>query len=179
MELEKCPASKIRQLAERMGSSKTTAHHTKQVAGDPQAAKSISCRTSAQNFHQEDTRRENHLSSKDHLVTGMLVLYINKCQVTTRRNLIQRMSIKTKRDVQSVEILLTWKVFSALLRNFNVKLVTSLDPSQVFDTRRNKFHSSPRNQKLTNCKQEHCMDVRMPYVATLKRVPVMIHFTCC
>ena len=38
VDLEKFPASKVRQLAMKMESSKATAHHFKQVAGDPQAA---------------------------------------------------------------------------------------------------------------------------------------------
>ena len=37
MDLEKFPTSKVRQLAKKMESSKATAHHIKQVAGDPQA----------------------------------------------------------------------------------------------------------------------------------------------
>ena len=38
MDLEKFPASKVRQLAKKMESPKATVHHIKQVAGDPQAA---------------------------------------------------------------------------------------------------------------------------------------------
>ena len=38
VDLEKFPASKVRQLAKKMESSKASAHHIKQVAGDPQAA---------------------------------------------------------------------------------------------------------------------------------------------
>ena len=38
VDLEKFPASKVRQLAKKMESSKATACHIKQVAGDPQAA---------------------------------------------------------------------------------------------------------------------------------------------
>ena len=37
VDLEKFPASKVRQLAKRMENSKATACHIKQVAGDPQA----------------------------------------------------------------------------------------------------------------------------------------------
>ena len=37
VDLEKFLASKIRQLAKKMESSKATAHHIKQVASDPQA----------------------------------------------------------------------------------------------------------------------------------------------
>ena len=38
VDLEKFPTSKVRQLAKKLESSKATAHHIKQVAGDPQAA---------------------------------------------------------------------------------------------------------------------------------------------
>ena len=38
VDLEKFPASKVRQLAKKLESSKATARHIKQVAGDPQAA---------------------------------------------------------------------------------------------------------------------------------------------
>ena len=38
VDLEKFPASKVTQLAKKMESSKSTLHHNKQVAGDPQAA---------------------------------------------------------------------------------------------------------------------------------------------
>ena len=38
VDLDKFPASKVRQLAKRMESSKATAYHIKQVTGDPQAA---------------------------------------------------------------------------------------------------------------------------------------------
>ena len=37
IDLDKFPASKVHQLAKRMESSKATAHHIKQIAGDPQA----------------------------------------------------------------------------------------------------------------------------------------------
>ena len=37
MDLEKFPASKVRQLANRMESSKATVCHIKQASGDPQA----------------------------------------------------------------------------------------------------------------------------------------------
>ena len=36
IDLEKFPASKVRQLAKKMEASKVIAHHIKQVASDPQ-----------------------------------------------------------------------------------------------------------------------------------------------
>ena len=38
LDVEKFPASKVRQPAKKMEVSKATVHHTKQVASDPQAA---------------------------------------------------------------------------------------------------------------------------------------------
>ena len=38
VDLDKFPASKVRQLAKRMENSKATENHIKQVAGDPQAS---------------------------------------------------------------------------------------------------------------------------------------------
>ena len=68
-----------------------------------------------------------------------------------------------------------WKDFSALQRNSNVKLVTSLDISLVFVIKRSKHPSSLEDQRLINYKQEQCMHKREPYAATLKiTVPVMI-----
>ena len=110
VDLEKFPASKVGQLVKRMESSKTTAKHIKQVAGDPHTAQI----TSEQSFHQENARRKSHLSSQDNQVTRMLVMKINKCQVITRRGFTLRMCIRTRRDAQSVEIQPMWKVFSVL-----------------------------------------------------------------
>ena len=38
VDLDKFPASRVRQLAKKLDSSKDTAYHIKQVAGDPQAS---------------------------------------------------------------------------------------------------------------------------------------------
>ena len=78
--------------------------------------------------------------------------------------------------LKGVEIQPMWKAFSALPRNSNVKLVTSLDILLVFVIKRNKHRSSLEDKALISCKQEQCMHVRMPHAAILKRVPVMILF---
>ena len=41
IDIERFPVSKVRQLAKKMGASKATAHHIKQVASDPKQPKSI------------------------------------------------------------------------------------------------------------------------------------------
>ena len=98
---------------------------------------------------------------------------IPKHQVITRRALILRMCTRMI-GVQSVDIQSMWKDFSALQRNSNVKLVTSLDISLIFVIKRSKHHSSLEDQRFINYKHK-----REPYVATLKiTVPVMTHFAC-
>ena len=124
------------QLVKRMESPKATSKHIKQVAGGPHAVQINLMRHQHIELHQENTRRKSHSSSKDKQVTKILVMKINKHQVITRRVLILIMSIRTRLDAQSVEIQPTWKAFSALQRNFNVKLVTSLDILLVFAIKR-------------------------------------------
>ena len=108
----------------------------------------------------------------------MLVMKISKCQVITRRVLTLKMHIRTRINAQSVKIQPMWKAFRVLQRNFNVKVVTSLGNWLVFAIKRSKLHSSLADQRLINCKQEQCMCLRMLYAASLKRIPVMIHFAC-
>ena len=76
MDLEKFPASNIRQLAKKMEISKATAGHIKQVAGDSQAAQINLMRH--QKSHQENTRRENLLSNQNNQVTRMLFMRLPK-----------------------------------------------------------------------------------------------------
>ena len=103
---------------------------------------------------------------------------INKCLVITGNALTLGMCTRTRRDAQSVEIQPMQKAFSAPQRNFNVSFVTSLDTLLVFVIKGIKFHSSLEDQRLINCKHEQCMHLRMPCMASLKRVPVMIAFAC-
>ena len=176
--LEKIPAGKVRQLAKLIKSSKATASLSNKWLVTHKLGKSILLGTSIQRFHQENTRRKGDLSSQGNQFTRMLVMNINKCQVITKRVQSLRMHIRTRRDAQSVDSQPVWKAFSALQGNFNVKLVISLDILLVFVTKRNKLHSSLADQRIINCKQEQCMCMRMPYAASVKRVPVMTHFTC-
>ena len=67
--LEKSPASKVRQLVKRMASSKATAHHTKQVAGDSQAAQINLIRHKCTELSSVKHKRKSHLSSPDNQVT--------------------------------------------------------------------------------------------------------------
>ena len=72
IDLEKFPASKVRQLAKKMESSKSTARHIKQVAGDPQAAQvnlmsDLPPSKSKQKQHSHKSRSKSHkMYSSEH-----------------------------------------------------------------------------------------------------------------
>ena len=97
IDLERFPASKVRQIAKKMKASKTTAHHIKEVASDPEVAQINLMRISTQTSHQASTRRNINLSSQDHTVTrGIQVNTINiKCHPT--RNLILNKPVEEKK----------------------------------------------------------------------------------
>ena len=162
-----------------MESSKATACHIKQVAGDPRAVQINLVRHQHTEILSGKCKKINFLLNQNNKVTRMLVIWIPKHQAITRRALILRMCPSIRVGVQSVEIPPMWKAFSAWLRNSNVKLVTSSDISLVFVIKRSKHHSSLEDQRLTSYKQEQCLHKREPYVATLKiTAPVMTHFDC-
>ena len=62
IDLEKFPASKVRQLAEEMESSKSTTCHIKQVAGDPQAAQVNLIRHQRTDLPQSKRKWKQHSS---------------------------------------------------------------------------------------------------------------------
>ena len=55
VDIQKFPASKVRQLAKKIESSKATAKHIRQVAGDLPAVRYILCITNIPNFQPEIT----------------------------------------------------------------------------------------------------------------------------
>ena len=127
VDLEKFPASGVWQLAKRMKSSKAIAKYIKQVAGDPQGVQ-----INLMNHQHTELSSGKHKKKKSFVKSRQpshknASNEINKCQVITRSVLSPRMYINTRRDAQSLEIQPMWKAFSSLQRNFNVKLVTSLD----------------------------------------------------
>ena len=119
------------------------------------------------------------LSSQDNQTARILVMRIPKSQATTSNGLMSRMSTRTKSGVQSVEIQVMWKAFSALQKSSNVKLVTSLDTLPASVVRKIKFHSSQESQRHINYKQGLYMQKKVPYAVNLKiTAQVRIPFAC-
>ena len=69
VDLEKFPASKVKQLAKKMESSKATACHIKQVAGDPQAVQINFMRHKHTDISSGKHKKENLLSKQNNQVT--------------------------------------------------------------------------------------------------------------
>ena len=94
IDLEKFLASKVRQIAKKMESSKAT-HHIKQIANDPQATQINLMRHQHTTSYKVSTRG-NTLSSDDYSVTsGIQVNTNNKCH-PTRGSLILNKPIQEK-----------------------------------------------------------------------------------
>ena len=140
----------------RMKSSKATAYHIKQVAGDSQAAQ-INLLRHQHTELSAGKYKKNKSSNKSRQSSRILVIRIPKCHASTIKGLMSRMPIRTKKGVQSVEIPSMWKAFNALQRNTSIKLATSLGTLPAFATRKRKLHTNPGSQRCTNYKQGQYM----------------------
>ena len=133
--------------------------------------------------HRNTTRKEqeekNLMLNQNNQVISKLFKRIPKHQVTKGRAMIKERCTGIKIGVQSMEIPPIWKEFSALLRNFSLKLAISLDTSLVFVTRRSKHPSSQEDQRQFNTMWKQYMCKKKPYATTLKiTVPVIIPSAC-
>ena len=150
MDLNRFPASKVHQLAKKVKSSKATARHIKQVAGDPQAALiNLMCHQCME-LPSEKYKKRKPLSSKNKSNTKMQNRHK---QVISRRVLTLDWHTSTKTGITSVDILLILKGSSAHQRNFNVRHATSLAIIQAFVSRlfnKNKPLTSTGNPKHTS-----------------------------
>ena len=104
VDLETSPASKVRQLAKRMESSKATAKHIKQVAGDPQFVQS-----NFMGYQHTELSSGKHKKKKPFIKSRqpsprIMIMKINESQVIMRRVFTLRLCIITRMDAQSVEI---------------------------------------------------------------------------
>ena len=173
IDLDKFPASKVRQLAKKMESSKVTARHIKQGASDPQAAQINLIRYQCTDLPASKAKKRKPF------VKPRPPSHKNDTsdrQSHYKKSFVLRMFTRTRRDVKSVEIQITLKVSSVQPRSFIANLVISMGTSQASVTRRNKIHSSQENQRLICYKLVLFMLVINPYAATQKIVhPVVSH----
>ena len=180
MDLDKFPASKVRQLAKRMESSKATAHHIKQVADDPQAVQINLLR------HQCTELPAGKYKKKDSpLVRSKQSNHKNQgsknSQVPTQHKkwFDVKNAHQNKKRCSKCGDSIHVEGFQCPAKSSSVKLVTSLDTLPAFVIRKSKLHSSQANQRYVNYKQGQYMQKRVPYVVNLKiTAQARIHFAC-
>ena len=145
VDLDNFPASKVHQLAKKMESSKTTARHIKQVAGDPQVAQ-------INLMHHQHTELSNgkykkkKSSAKQKQVQNKNVK--QKPPNQYKKSFDPRLVHKTKIGVASGEIQGFLKGSNAQQKNSNARHAISLATTQAFAFRKpskNKPITSTRN----------------------------------
>ena len=102
VDLNKFPASKVRQLVKRMESLKATAHHIKQVSCDPQAAH---VNLLMHQCTELSAGKYKKSFAKSKQTTSSLVMRILKCQASTRNGLMSRIPTRTKIGVEGFQCL--------------------------------------------------------------------------
>ena len=147
VDLDGFPASKVRQLAKRMQSSKATVHHIKQVAGNPQTTQinllRHQCRELPAGKYKKKkssvkSRQSNHKNSQ--------VPSQHKKQFDVKNALQNKKRCSKCGNSTHVE------GFQCPAKSSNVMLVTSLDTLAVFVLRKSNLHSSQGNQRYINYK---------------------------
>ena len=191
MDLEKFPASKVRQLAKKMEISKATACHIKQVAGDPQAVQiNLMMHQCTEISSGKNKKRKSFVKPKQpgHKNIFMRTL---KHQVITRRALILRVCTRIKIGIPSVEIQPIWK-FPAKKFQYNAchkfGHFTSLcyqKKQSPFKSRRPKAHQLPAGtvyvqdgtiyghfEDYSSSNDSFCLQIKMQVTqASLKKIP--------
>ena len=179
VDLEKFPASRVRQLAKKLESSKATEHHIKQVAGHPQAVQINLLRhqhtelpagkykkkrppVKSKQAHHKPQSSESYHSQAHHK---------KKFDPKSAHNNKDRCS--TCGDTAHLE------GFQCPSKNTNVKLATCLATLQACASRKSKQTSNPEGLKHTSFKQGQFMQKEVPHMTTqMRKELVRIHFAC-
>ena len=179
VDLEKFPASKVRQLATKLESSKATAHHIKQVAGDPQAAQINLLRhqcTELPAGKYKKKRAPMKPKQSNHKHQGNEG-YHSQAQPKKRFDTkgVHNDKSRYSKCGDSVHI----EGSSVQPRSTSVKLATSLVTSPVCVTRRSKLLPSIGSQKRINYRQAEDMHMEVPHMTTrMKTALQKNHFAC-
>ena len=179
VDLEKFPASKVRQLAKKLESSKATTRHIKQVAGDPQAAQINLLR------HQRTELPAGKYKKKRSGIKPRQSSHKHQGQEGTmrkpspRKDLMLEARTMTGLDVPSVETQYILKGSNAQRKNTSAKLAISLAtlPACVF--RRSKLLTSTGSLKPISYRQAVQTPKEVPHMTTRMRTALQkIHSSC-
>ena len=160
VDIQKFPASKVQQLAKKMESSKATAKHIRQVAGDLPAAQiqlmQHQCtKLPARNYpkrKQTSTARQKSQNYKS-----------LELPASWKPFDLQKLDTQSDKCTRCGDTLHA-KGFQCPARNFNAKHVTNLDFSPQYVTRRVSSHqarSSLENPQHNKFKQGPCTPITM------------------
>ena len=166
-DLDKFPASKVRQLTKKMERSKEATRHIKQVASDPQMAQIHLMR------HQHTDLPASKHKKRKPFVKPRPPSHKNDTsdrQSHCKKRFDAKNVYRNKERHQKCGDSNHIEGFQCPTKNFNANLVISMDTLQASVIRRNKLHSSQGNQRLICYKQELFMLVINQNVPTQKIV---------
>ena len=156
--IQKFPASKVQQLAKKMESSKATAKHIQQVAGDLMAAQiqlmqhqctQLPARNYPRRKQTSTVRRKPQTTSPQKFPhPGSPLIYRNQmCTPTNAPGVVTHCMLRDSNVLQE---------------NSNVKYVTNLDISLEYVIRKANSHQVPLKQE----NPKHSNFVQGPYIPT-------------
>ena len=179
VDLEKFPTSKVRQLAKKLESSKATARHIKQVAGDPQAAQINLLRHQRTELPAGKYKKKKsgikprQSSHKHHGQEGYHVQAQPKKRFDARGTHNDKSRCSKCGDSVHIE------GFQCPAKNTSARLAISLAtlPACVF--RRSKPPTSIGSLKPIRFRQAVQMSIEVPHMTTRMRTPLQkIHSAC-
>ena len=179
VDLEKFPASKVRQLAKKLESSKATAHHIKQVAGDPQAAQINLLRHQRTELpagkykKKRSSMKPRQSNNKNQGQEGYHLQAQPKKKFDTRG--VHNDKTRCSKCGDSVHI----EGFQCPAKKYQCKLVISLDILQVCVSKRSKFLSSIGSLKHISYSQAVHMHIEVPHMTTRMRTALQKSHSAC
>ena len=152
VDIQKFPTSKVQQLAKKMESSKATAKHIRQVAGDLPAAQIQLMQHQCTELPARNSPKRKQASTiRQKLQTTSLWNFPHP-----RNSLISGSQIHIPTNVPDVVTHYMLKDFNVLQENFNANYVTNLGISPQYVIRRvssHQAHLSLENPKHNNFEQ--------------------------
>ena len=130
------------QVAKKLESSKATACHIKQVAGDPQAAQINLLRHQHTELPAGKYKKKRPPGSPNKQTKSTRAVMVTNCKHNTRRDSIPRVCTMTESDAPNAVTHSTLRGSNALPKSTNVRPAISLAISQACATRRSKHTPS-------------------------------------
>ena len=169
----------MQQLAKNLESSKATACHIKQVAGNPQAMQINLLEHQCTELPAGKYKKKDHSGSPNKLTAKTRAVTTTNHKCSKRRSFIQRVHTKTEKDTPNAVTQSTWRGSNALLKSINAKLPINLGISPACAIKGNVHILNQEDLRCTNYKQVLYMHAAMHHMTTqmMKALP-MTHSAC-